>query len=395
MYRYSGQVCGGDKLNPFKRRSARTLQFPADYSLGRIYVDDGTGQRFLSNASGVIIAPRQYSLILKVTAEPVSLAHLSSLQPDDLDAVSFSHSQKSDDDLSHLSNLNKLKSLHLDYTELNGKGLKALNRLNLSYLGASWSQFCDAGAAGLQHMTNLNAINLSCSRISSEALTFLLDLPQLSHLSLWDTAVDGRASDSLAHMQSLTQLYLGGSSKCGDLHGSTWKHLTKLAVLELERTRMSDKGCFSLSEMPALTHLGLAKNRITDAGVEMLCGNSGLRSLTLCHTQITDRCVNSLTRLPLLEYLDLSFTQVSDSSLAKILALPALKQLVLTNSQVSEAAIKEASAAGKAITLCSEHSPIKCPRQLSGLPLSLPTNGSVPAAANQVPSATRANSKSP
>ena len=65
--------------------------------------------------------------------------------------------------------------------------------------------------------------------------------------------------------------------------------------------------------MPKLRRLNLDKTKITDKGVQFLTGNPNLVWLHVGSTGIGDAVVPSLLQLPKLQYLNVTYTQLSDA----------------------------------------------------------------------------------
>jgi hypothetical protein len=111
--------------------------------------------------------------------------------------------------------------------------------------------------------------------------------------------------------------------------------LTGLHLLDLFRTRVTDRGLAVISTFGRLRWLSLTGCRIGDAAVAHLAGLGALRRLSLKGTRVTDSVVTSLATMPRLEWLSLTDTAVSDAAVPGIAALPALRSVALDGTGVS------------------------------------------------------------
>ena len=115
---------------------------------------------------------------------------------------------------------------------------------------------------------------------------------------------------------------------------------TKVKMLRLEDTRITDEGINKLQRIaPRLHYLGLGSHT-SDAGLVYLRGLKNLKSLYLRETQITDAGLAHLSALPHLEYLDLHRTRITDAGLAHLTELPHLESLVLDQTQITDAGLR-------------------------------------------------------
>src|SRR5262249_15460346 len=94
-----------------------------------------------------------------------------------------------------------------------------------------------------------------------------------------------------------------------------------------------------------LRMLALDGSSVTDAGLEHLKGLTGLQYLSLTNTGITDAGLEHLEGLTELQSLFLKNTSISDAGLEHLKGLTGLRQLWLVQTQVSEAAARKLKAA--------------------------------------------------
>jgi Leucine-rich repeat (LRR) protein len=116
-----------------------------------------------------------------------------------------------------------------------------------------------------------------------------------------------------------------------ELSDESLRHLetvTQLQLLDLSRTRVTDRGLRNLKSLHQLSVLVLPAG-ITDQAVGTITGWSKLRELNLDQSRLTDRGLAGLSHLSTLEILDLSSTRITDQGLVALKALPDLQELTL------------------------------------------------------------------
>src|SRR6516225_3016032 len=98
----------------------RTLSFPENYSLGRLYVkDEYVDELLIGEAKGSVLVGFDAHVTLKARTDiKLDLSPLSSLESDSLYSLSLANTQITDEQLKHVAHLNKLRSLHLQHTNL-------------------------------------------------------------------------------------------------------------------------------------------------------------------------------------------------------------------------------------------------------------------------------------
>jgi Leucine Rich Repeat (LRR) protein len=255
----------------------RELHFPAEFSLGRLYLRGpgrrrasrtarhgwGAGWREFREARGHVWVPAGNQLKLEAWhpwPDPAALEHLGPL---DLQALIL--------------------------------GGRAATE---PVLGS------------LAHLSGLELLDLWTGRVGDDAIPFVTRLQRLRVLDLWGTGVTD------AGLQALSPL--GGL-----------RHLTV-------PRRTSDAAMACLGELDGLRELDLSGSAVTDAGLGLLAGAGAhsLTALTLWDTHVTDAALCHLQELPSLVELDLGATAITDQGLADLAVLP-LRWLSLRDTLVS------------------------------------------------------------
>jgi Leucine-rich repeat (LRR) protein len=118
-----------------------------------------------------------------------------------------------------------------------------------------------------------------------------------------------------------------------------FRHLKKLQMLDISRTRLSDPALRTLRSVSGLRILLLPEN-VTDHGLADLDALRHLKELNLDRTRVTDAGLLVVKRWPTLERLDTSATRITDAGISLLGELPNLKRLVL-NGRITDASAKD------------------------------------------------------
>lgn len=233
--------------------------------------------------------------------------HLAVLgQCDTLTELNLNDTYITDGELAGLSNISKLKKLHLASTKISDQGMKSLATIpTLEYVEVpGW--ITEKGIAALLQLKDLKgieawqikgdvgkALEMLGTKKSLEVLKFggmKITDANLSHLSQLNLQTLSLAHSDLItdsgikslHVPSLVSLNLGGCDQIGD---GTLEHLeaaTSLATLNLDScSRISDRGLESLSRLKSLRVLTLSDCSVTDDGLKRLHGLKELKFVRL------------------------------------------------------------------------------------------------------------------
>jgi hypothetical protein len=160
-------------------------------------------------------------------------------------------------------------------------------------------------------------VDLSATTADDDDIKLLLELPELTWLELYETAITNKALEDIGKMK-------------------------RLEFLWLDKTAISDEGISHLSNLQSLKELVLQYVPITDAAMPQIAKLRGLRSLGMGQTQITDQGVQQVVGLPL-EHLKLDGTKITDGVGPTLAQFPNLVMLDLSETQVTDAVLSGAN----------------------------------------------------
>ena len=153
-------------------------------------------------------------------------------------------------------------------------------------------------------------------------------------------SLNGSLLDKLAHeirLYSIPGLDLSDHWELSDASLSHLRSIPSLRMLDLSRTRVTDKGLHSFRSLRNLAIL-ILPDAMTNKGLADLRSLPNIRDLNLDRTHVTNAGLKVLASFAHLEKLDLSGTFVTDEGLAVLAQLPHLSHLVLNGNTTDAAA---------------------------------------------------------
>ena len=142
-------------------------------------------------------------------------------------------------------------------------------------------------------------------------------MTKLQILLLSETKVTDAGLDHLHGLNQLRRLALG-NTKITNLGLAKLNALSELYNLDLEGTQVTNAGLVHLKGLTQLQKLALTKTKITDSGLTCLEGLTKLEWLGLRGTTTTNAGLEHLKGLTRLRWLYLGGTQVTDSGVKKL-----------------------------------------------------------------------------
>jgi hypothetical protein len=245
--------------------------------------------------------------------------------------------------LKSVKDLTKLVKLDMPTTNVADDDLayvENLKALEWIQFGSKCTGLTDAGLAHLRHLVNLKTVSVGGCPITSAGLEHLRDLTKLETLNFRNTQISDLAP--IAHLKELRSLSLSAApidSGLGPING-----LSKLTVLLLDKSQVTDTGVKALAGLKALQMLNLDHTQITDAALDTIGQLPMLDNLFLNHTSVTDQGLKRLAGLNKLSLLFIEGTRVTDAGIADLQKLKSCTQVAIGDTAVTDGAIKAAAA---------------------------------------------------
>lgn len=241
----------------------------------------------------------------------------------DLDQVTFTGQEISDDTLAALPDLPTLRRLDLYECGITDGGLRHLQRFgSLTELELWGAKITGSGLAVLTHIPTLRCLYLKSTPLTIDGLRCVTGTSNVHELDLEASAISNDAMsilvDRFPHLRSLN---LAGTAvtEAGLMHLAALKNLESLEL----PGGTSDAVLKCIGELQALERLSCASNTkapgITDSGLGELLKLTRLKSLEIGSTAVSSAGFEQLRRLPRLESLRLIIPR--DSAVVDQLAM--------------------------------------------------------------------------
>lgn len=207
----------------------------------------------------------------------------------------------------------------VSYADEEEPGLRTL--IGRKYFQSPIALFAGDGFQGadLEHVQSLGDLQLlmaTSRNIVDDDLVHLAPLAQLNTLHLVGAQVRGHGLSDVGRLPNLLSLDLARSAVTDD--ALTYLRFSHVRCLNLNYTRIGDRGLARLSTMPSLTQLFLDGTRITDRGLAHLARISSVEQLSLEGNKVTDAGLVYLGDLKSLRSLRLRGTRATDAGIARL-----------------------------------------------------------------------------
>lgn len=163
----------------------------------------------------------------------------------------------------------------------------------------------------LGHLPNLQALDVSHTRVTPAGLMKLRDSRKVQYLMVSGLAIDEESLNEIVQV---------------------WPRLTTLG---LEKTNIPPGGFRSLSTLRRLQDLNLSRTAVSDRDLKWISGLAQLKTLHINQTGISDRGMIYLGKIKSLWKLDLNYTQITSKGLKELKGLQELELLYLVGTHVS------------------------------------------------------------
>lgn len=324
---------------------ARTLHFPEEKSIGKLY-GDGNKWNKIGEAQGTIEIPAGISVgIILTKGEPENVEYLKNFTGLDLQEVSLYFTESTNEHLNHLNGLTGLELLSLaGCNKITDEGFALLQQhTSLRSLDCMHCPITDKALESLSQMKEMQYLNLRGTKITGSGFAHLSNLASLKTLDLSSTPL---APDALAHIgrfTSLEELFLTGNALTNDSLSAIGS-LVSLRELSIhcdpyrEDTSLDDDALIHLKNLTKLESFSVFRIPFTGSGLIYLRDLPALRTLRLPFANIQDEHTKQFKFFPALALLDLWRTPLTDKSIPHFKHLTSIYEIRLHETNISPAA---------------------------------------------------------
>lgn len=252
-------------------------------------------------------------------------------------SITLASTAVADRDLARLSEIEGLRAVNIEGTEIGDAGARLLPRTIETLLAGSTS----IGDDGLKGLSKLRRVRLANTYVEGPGLR---DLTAAEEIDLHGAPVGNSGVDALAALPKLRVLSLA-STDISD--GAALEKLTGLATLNLASTDLTDAGVTGLARLTGLKTLVLRDARITGKGLGAFGSLSGLEELDLSRTRIAGPDLHALAGLKSIRKLNLDYGEIEDAAMPHLSTLRTLEELSLDSTHITDASVPELIKLGK------------------------------------------------
>lgn len=243
------------------------------------------------------------------------LKHLQNLKT--LTALDLTDCNRvSDQGLTYLEDLPRLKMLKVWGKSVTNKGLESIGKMKaLEVLGMNDTRIDDEGMFAIGGLTKLKEVYFVRTAVADFGIMQLTGATNMKKMVLRDTNITDEALRFIGKMKQLEILDLSECSSPGPSDNGM-EHLLglqKLKDLNLWSTKIGDAGVAAIAKIKSVVRLNLDATKITDACMADLNKMTQLSWLHIGSTKISEKQIDKLYDLNKLKYLNLSFTEASFS----------------------------------------------------------------------------------
>lgn len=263
-----------------------------------------------------------------------------------LRVLTIVNSKVTNDDLVIIGTLTGLQSLSLQYVPsdssiLNDRGVAHLTTLeDLRHLQLDFVGMNDASLPRLAVFTRLKALSLSKASVTDQGARFLARLTDLEVLELRQTRISDRGLAALSGLTNLKYLGLGGTLVTDD-GLQHLQYLHDLETLNVSETKIHGPGFVHLHSLPVLKRIWLRSNPIEDDDLKYFEGLRHVEEICLRKSRVSNAGIKSFRLPPSARAIDLSDTRVADDGMMSLLRYPWIRELRVQRSEITPEGIVE------------------------------------------------------
>ncbi|MBW8034243.1 MAG: hypothetical protein FVQ79_00830 [Planctomycetes bacterium] len=335
---------------PVSQNIERILHFPADRSVGKVFVQDANIRREIKSfhywtndgqeweyycpAKGNVRIPagKQVKFITNWNRKP-DPEDLAKLAPDDLHSLTLQcgGNKRFRADNSYMKSVGRLTGLKvLDIYDSNvtSRGLFEIRKLGELQRLSLGEGITNSGMRVVANLKSLKALYLNGCRITDLGLAKVCENLSLAELALSGEKLSDEGLAHLSKIRTLEYLMLSGNNFT-DAGMAHLKNVPSLKTLHAGHAPMiTDVGVKHLSEHPHLESVSFHWNEnITNQGAKYLSTMRSLKMLDVGHAQIDNTGMGYLSKCWTLEYLHLPNIGLTDPGVARVAELENLKYL--------------------------------------------------------------------
>ena len=307
----------GRKAKPYVKSSA-VNGGPEDEAIREIEAAGGTCYRY-QELKGLLVQKDRFWLqavednpVVCVEADDCNTPPrllMGAAQLKDLQSLCIRRSPLDDEDAALISEMDSIRSLRLENTNITATGISDLAELKLEHLNFDSNKTNDKGVKAISTIGTLTELHLNGSLATDAGFAQLADLKELRILSIGSSRLSDTGLRAWSGMKALEELSINGANISGV--GFDQFDDSRIRILKLNRCKISPAGLRSISRLSEVEQLSFFGGSLTDAGLESLAEMPMLQSLSLYGNPVTEAGLRKLSPSKSLRQIDVTQSKVS------------------------------------------------------------------------------------
>ena len=236
---------------------------------------------------------------------------MGAAQLKDLQSLCMIRSPLDDENAALISEIDSIRSLRLENTNITDTGISDLAKLKLEHLNFDINSTNDKGVKAIATIGTLQVLHLHGSLATDVGFAQLAALKELRILLIGSGRLSDTGLKAWSALEALEELSINGANISGV--GFDQFDDSGIRILKLNRCKISPAGLRSISRLSEVEELSFFGGSLTDAGLE------------------------SLTEMPMLRSLSLYGNPVTEAGLQKLSPSKSLRQINVTGCKISHA----------------------------------------------------------
>lgn len=214
-------------------------------------------------------------------------AMLTLARAEALEALELRNTRVGNFSLNQIKGLLRLRDITFEGDTFNDNSPQYFRELPVVRFSCSCRKLGDGGCEPLRHSEAIRRLELRDTQVTGAGLESLEELAHLETLIMLDRDIGEEGFSHLAMLSKLEELELSGPIADPSMTGLG--ALTSLRFLRLAHPQLDDRAAPQLALLTRLEVLDLGGTAISDEGLSALAGLGSLRTLRLDHTRVTNR----------------------------------------------------------------------------------------------------------
>ena len=293
---------------------------PEDEAIQEIEALGGTCLRFLE-LKGLLVERDRYWMedvkgnpVVSVCSDDCQVPNellMSVAKLEHIQSLCIRRSPLNDEDAAIISQLETLRSLRLENTNITAKGVSDLAKLKLEQLNFDSNPTNDASLKIIASISTLKELHLNVSSATDIGFAQLVALKELKYLLVGNCKLSDTGLKAWSNLEALEELTIVDANISGV--GFQSFDDSGIRILDLRYCKISPAGLREIARLPVVEELSLFSCSLTDAGLESLAEMVELISLNIYGNSVTEAGLRKLGLSQSLRSVDVTECKITNA----------------------------------------------------------------------------------